>query len=156
MTEHQPEPFYENADSCPHPEPDNVLDGDAWDTWADQHPTYDDGHLCRDKPAGLGCPACSLEAGEMVPWSFCRSRDRARPKDGAVPDPDVEHQPVTVWVGGLDCLERDCEEYFDDDGEDLPGLDRCSHIRVERACSCQRQDDGEYSTAPCPALAPAA
>ncbi|MFG2617770.1 hypothetical protein ACGFXC_09075 [Streptomyces sp. NPDC048507] len=154
--QHEPEPFYENADACPHPEPNNETDPDGWDSWCDQHPACDDGHLCLGKPVGPGCSACSTEAGEMVPWSQCRTRDHARPKDGVVPNPGIDHQPVTVWVGSLDCLERECDEYVDEDGEDIATVDRCSHIREEQACSCQRQDSGEYSTNPCPALIPSA
>lgn len=153
--EHQPSPFYEDADACPHTEPNDLTDPAAWDAWSDQHPTYDDGHLCLDQPAGLGCPACSAEAGDMVPWSFCRSRDHVRPKSGVVPNPGTEHQPVTVWVGSLDCFERECDEYVDDEGEDIAAVDRCSHIREEQACSCQRQADGEYGSEPCAALIPA-
>lgn len=149
--QHEPEPFYENADTCAHEEPDDLVDPDAWDAWSGRHPACDDGNLCLDKPVGLGCPACSAESGDMVPWSFCRSRDHVRPQGGVVPNPGAEHQPVTVWVGGLDCLERECDEYVDDDGEDIATVDRCSHIREQQACSCQRQPDGEYSSEPCTA-----
>ncbi|MFD5508976.1 hypothetical protein ACFWIB_14535 [Streptomyces sp. NPDC127051] len=156
MTEkHEPETYYANADACDHEEPDDAVDPGGWDAWYDKHPAYDDGRLCLDMPLGPGCPACSVEAGDMVLWPDCRGRDHLRPKGGAVPSPDAGHQPVTVWVGSLDCFERECDDYFDDEGEDIPGVDRCSHIREEQACSCQRQADGEYSSEPCPALTPA-
>lgn len=155
MTEiHEPGAFYWNADSpyCKHGvEPDSETDGDAWDTWADVHPVSDDGRICLDAPAGEACLACSTEHGDMVPWSRCEGRDHIRPQRGMVPTPGVEHQQVPVWGGSLDCLERECDEYYDEDGDEIPGMDRCSHIREEYACSCQRQPDGEYSSTPCPA-----
>lgn len=151
---HEPEPYYANSDSCPHTEPDDAINSDAWEAWSGQHPACNDGRLCLEMPLGPGCPACSDQVGDMVLWSRCRSRDHMRPTAGVVPNPGFEHQPVTVWVGGLDCLERECDDYFDEDGEDIPGVDRCSHIREEQACSCQRQADGEYSSDPCTARIP--
>jgi hypothetical protein len=152
---HESGAYYWNADTdeCPHStEPNIKTDGEAWDLWSDRHPVSDDGRICLDAPAGEACLACSAEDGEMVPWAACRVREHARPKQGVVPNVDAEHQPVTVWVGTFECLDRECEEYFTDDGDSDPGVERCSHIREETACSCQRQNDGEYGSEPCPAL----
>lgn len=156
--QHEHGPYYWNADSphCNHgPDPDWNTDPEAHDLWAAKHPISDDGRICLDAPAGEACLECSAEEGDMVPSSACRDRDHRRPKNGTVPNPDTEHQLVPVWVGPFWCLERDCEEFFTDDGDDIPGKDRCSHIREEQACSCQRNADGEYDGA-CAATAGAA
>ncbi|ACX71086.1 hypothetical protein pZL12.9c [Streptomyces phage ZL12] len=161
MTErpHEHGSYYWNADSphCKHgAEPDWNTDGEAWDRWSDKHPVSDDGHICLDAPAGEACLDCSTEEGDMVPWADCRTREHARPKHGIVPNPGVEHQQVAVWIGTRECLERDCEDYFTEDGDEIPGKDRCFHIREEQACSCQRGEDGEYSDTLCTATANAA
>lgn len=156
MTEvHESEPFYWSVDSplCPHEMPDPEANPDAHDDWEARHPRSDDGHVCLDAPAGNACAGCS-SLGDMVPWANCRERDQARPARGVVPNPDAGHQSVPVWIGPLDCFERECDDYFDEDGNELSAVDRCSHIREESACSCQRQDDGEYSLNPCPAAVP--
>ncbi|MCX4450638.1 hypothetical protein [Streptomyces sp. NBC_01789] len=133
------------ATECPHgPRPDPDTDGDAYDVWSDQHPTSDDVRICLNAPIGEACLDCSAEDGEYVPWAACRTREHALPTHGMVPNPDADHQQVTVWVGTLECLERECEQYFTDDGDHDPGVERCSHIREELACSCQRNQDGEY------------
>ncbi|MFE7111697.1 hypothetical protein ACFU98_29735 [Streptomyces sp. NPDC057575] len=152
---HESGAFYWNADTddCPHgAEPDIETEGEAWDLWSDRHPTSDDGRICLDAPAGEACLACSAESGDMVLWVDCRVREHARPKQGVVPNVDAEHQQVMVWVGMAECLERACDDYFTEDGHTDPGIERCSHIREEQACSCQRQADGEYSSEPCAAL----
>lgn len=152
MHDHEPTQFYWDAqtDNCPHkPIPERYTD--AWDEWMTLgHQLYDDGVLCLSAPAGTACPACSDEDADMVPWSRCKSRDHARPARGAVPNPEAEHQPVQVWVGGIDCLERECDEYYTDDGDDDPTVDTCSHIREETVCSCRRLPDGDYDLEGCP------
>lgn len=156
MTEHKPEPWFYNADTseCPHgPQPDDDM-SDERDAWMDRHQSSDDGMICLDAPLGDACGECSAEHGEFVPWAQCDEREHRRPQHGITPTPDEEHQAVPVWVGLAECLERECDEYFDDDGDEIPGKERCSHIREEQACSCQRQLDGEYSDTPCP-LVPA-
>lgn len=50
-----------------------------------------------------------------------------------------EHRPFTILSGDYACLERDCEEYVDEDGYDDPGVERCSHITTETACSCSAE-----------------
>ena len=157
LHDHEAEQFYWNADTkyCPHTQPDIENDGDAWDIWRERHPASDYGPICLDAPADICCPACSAEHVDMVPWDRCEGRDHARPVRGAVPNPDAEHQAVQVWVGGIDCLERECEEYFTDDGDEKADLEVCSHIRVETACSCRRLPSGDYDIEPCPAATPA-
>lgn len=155
MTDHQPEQWYFDADTknCPHdPEPDDDM-SDEWAEWMDRHQSYDDGMLCLDAPAGEACAECSTDHGEMVPWALCKEREHRRPQNGITPTPDEEHQPVPVWVGLSDCLNRECDDYFDDDGNEIPSRDHCSHMREEQACSCQREPGGEYSDAPCPLVA---
>lgn len=44
------------------------------------------------------------------------------------------HRPIVLLIGAEDCLDRDCEDYFTDDGEPDPGVERCSHIREETVC----------------------
>lgn len=46
----------------------------------------------------------------------------------------ADHRPVILLVGGEDCLDRECDEYFTDDGEPDPGVERCSHITEEQVC----------------------
>lgn len=159
MTEpHTSGAFYWEAgsDDCPHgPEPDDDMTPE-WDAWYERHTgSPQDVRICLDAPAGDACLVCSDEHGEMVPWEHCRVRDRRRPKDGVTPNPDAEHQTVTVLVGSLDCLERECEDYFDEDGNEKTSTEHCPHIREEQVCSCQRGPDGEYGGTPCPASVPA-
>ncbi|MFF8590012.1 hypothetical protein ACF061_00990 [Streptomyces sp. NPDC015220] len=153
--DHEAAQFYWSADSddCPHTQPDYETEGDAWDLWRDRHPSSDDGPICLDAPAGICCPACSAEHGDPVPWDRCEGRDHVRPKRGMVPNPDAEHQPVQVWVGGIDCVERECDEYFTDDGDERPDVEVCSHIREETTCSCRRRECGEYALESCPLVA---
>lgn len=155
-TDHKPEAWFweAGADDCPHaPQPDHVTDGEAWDAWRERHPSADCGPICLDAPAGEACGACSEDDGEMVPWSACRVREHTRPKGGVAPNPDAEHRLVLVFVGTVECFDRECDDYFDVDGNEDPGVERCSHIREETACSCQRGRDGEYGSEPCRAVA---
>jgi hypothetical protein len=59
------------------------------------------------------------------------------------------HQPMTLLVGGEECLDRECDDYFTEDGESDPGVERCSHIREEQVCGpCTGQpEDGSYDQA---------
>lgn len=153
--EHQPEKWYWEAggDTCPHgPEPDD--NSPEWDAWSDRHQwSPQDVRICLDAPAGDMCGACSEDHGDAIAWSVCRARPHARPKGGAVPNTDPAHQPVTVLVGIYECLDRECDEYFTDDGDEKTDMEACSHIREEQVCSCQRQANGEYSSEPCTAAA---
>ncbi|WP_433233870.1 hypothetical protein [Actinomadura nitritigenes] len=38
---------------------------------------------------------------------------------------------MTYIRGPEECLERECEEYFDDEGEERPDVEYCSHLKVE-------------------------
>ncbi|MFF8840532.1 hypothetical protein [Streptomyces sp. NPDC015130] len=155
---HEPENWFWDADSgdCPHgPQPEDDM-SDAWDAWMDRHQSYADGMLCLDAPAGEACGECSAEHGEMVPWSQCSVRTHRRPRPTVAPVPAADHEQVPIWVGTTECLERECDDYFDDDGDEIPGLEHCPHIRVETACSCQQQPDGDYSEQPCPLAVSAA
>lgn len=149
-TAHQPEPWYWEAGSskCPHgPKPDE----DSWKTpeyiaWWDRHqPSDQDIVICLDAPSGDVCPACSADRGEAVAWSACDERAHAKPKPGITPLLDA-HDPVEVWVGTGDCLERECDDYFTEDGDEIPDKERCSHIGVELICGgCSPRDaDGYY------------
>ena len=153
LHDHEPAQFYWSADSdeCPHTQPDFETEGEAWDVWRERHPSSDDGPICLDAPASVCCPACSAEHGDAVPWDRCQGRDHVRPKRGITPTPEPEHQQVPVWVGALECLERECDEYFTDDGDEITGLEKCSHLREETCCSCLYLGSGEYSMEPCPA-----
>lgn len=63
--------------------------------------------------------------------------------------PAVEpvHRRLVLLVGGQDCLDRDCEQYFTEEGEPDPTVELCSHIRTEAicaGCSGRPNADGEY------------
>jgi hypothetical protein len=152
MTElHEPGAFYweVGSDQCPHgAEPDIETEGEAWDLWRDRHPSSDDGPVCLDAPAGDACLACSAEDGEMVPWNRCRVRDHTRPKRAAAQKPEqpTAHVPLTVDVGSLECLERECEDFFDDEGDEIPSKETCSHLSEMEICEgCTGpHKDGEF------------
>lgn len=132
-TDHQPENWFHEAgsDHCPHgAEPDR--ESEAWDIWADRHTgSPQDVYICLEAPAGEACGPCSSEDGEMVPWASCRDRDHARPRPSTTA---AEHKPGIADVGSLECLERECEEFFDDDGNEIPGKTACSHMREMEIC----------------------
>lgn len=150
-TDHRPEAWFHEigSDDCPHgAEPDDDTSPE-WEVWYDEtsgrHTSSpQDVRICLDAPAGEACGACSEDNGEFVPWSDCRVRDRARREETPAGEP--LHRPVTVEVGSLECLERECDEYFTDDGDEIPGKENCSHIHdmeVCEACS-EAPTDGEY------------
>ncbi|MEU1663645.1 hypothetical protein ABZ547_08515 [Streptomyces sparsogenes] len=63
------------------------------------------------------------------------------------------HRPLTVFVGSPDCLERECDEYFTANGDEDPGVERCSHITTEEVCadcSVELNDGFMQSTVPWP------
>lgn len=146
---HKPEPWYWEAGSskCPHgPQPDEEnWDSAEYDAWWDHHRTGPDVVICLDAPAGDVCEECSNDHGEAVPWSACYSRAHAKPKPGTTPTPNA-HAPVEVWVGTTECLEGNCVDLYDDEGDPIPGRDRCPHIGVELICGgCSTLDaDGFY------------
>ncbi|MGA5182967.1 hypothetical protein ACPCBF_24830 [Streptomyces pseudogriseolus] len=145
--QHTPVQFYWGADTdyCPHTEPDVDTDGEAWDAWRDRHPSSDDGPICLDAPYGEGCPTCSAEEGDMVPWSRCKTRSHTRAAATVAP----QHRPVTVEVADLECLEGECEEYFNDYGDEIPGKTSCSHCeRMEICEACSQPPAGDADPFP--------
>ncbi|MFD7465079.1 hypothetical protein [Streptomyces tendae] len=134
LYDHEPKQFYFGADTeyCPHkPIPERHTD--AWDEWmALGHQAYDDGILCLAAPCGIGCPACSAESGDMVPWSRCENR----PHTPARTEPRApRHRALTVEVGSLECWERECDEFFTEDGDEIPGKTACSHLTEMEICA---------------------
>jgi hypothetical protein len=73
---HEPAALYWDADTehCPHSRPANDASDDAWLAWDEKHQAYDDGWLCLEAPAGMGCPPCSEEAEGTVLFAHCRRR----------------------------------------------------------------------------------
>ncbi|MEU7416735.1 hypothetical protein [Streptomyces antibioticus] len=130
---HRPEPWFWECEpsECPNgPEPDDTTD--EWDAWSNRHVwSPQDARVCLDTPAGDACAECSEDHGEFVPWSACRIRPRR--KDKPMPERPA-HQPETVQVGGLACVERECDDYVTDDGNEVPNLDTCTHLREMEIC----------------------
>jgi hypothetical protein len=147
-TDHRPESWFHEAggDACPHGvEPDG--DSPEWDAWYDRHTgSAQDVRICLDAPAGEACGACSDDVGGMVPWSDCRARDRVRREEKPAAEQPAKHEPLTVLSGCLECLERECEEYFTDEGDEIPGKDSCSHLREVEICGgCSVEvPDGDF------------
>lgn len=164
-TAHQPEPWYWEAgsDECPHGDkPSDASTEAEHDAWHDRHRLGDEGYVCLDAPMGDCCPECSADHNEPVSWANCEVRKHIRPKPGITPILDA-HEPIEVWVGTNECFERECEDFFTEDGDEIPGKERCSHIGVELICGgCSTRDaDGYYEptvpwTGPHPAPAPSA
>lgn len=133
MTDHEPAQFYFDAETehCPH-KPIPASFTDAWDQWMTLgHQPYDDGVLCLSAPAGTACPACSAEHGDIVRWDRCRNRQHARAHRAAS---KPQHRPVTAEVADLECLERECDDFFTDDGDEIPGKTVCSHLHEMEIC----------------------
>jgi hypothetical protein len=71
----------------------------------------------------------------------------------------TRHAPLTLLVASSECLDRECEEYFTEAGDDDPGVERCSHIREQQVfvgCSVQLPD-GDWAPVvdwPCTPAAP--
>jgi hypothetical protein len=142
LHDHEAAQFYWDAETehCPH-KPIPERDTDAWDQWMCNHQPYDDGILCRDAPAGTACPACSAELGDMIPWSRCRNRKHTKARQLLA---EPQHRPVTVTGGDLECLERECEDFFTDDGDEIPGKTECSHLYEMQICeACSEPPDAD-------------
>lgn len=141
VTDHRPEPWFweAGAEDCPHgPQPDVDTDGDAWDVWLERHPSSDDGPICLDAPAGVACGDCSAEHGDMVPWSLCENREHARPRQARTD----QHRPAVADVANLECMERECDDFFDD-GNEIPGKLTCSHMTQLEICDgCSEEPKG--------------
>lgn len=136
------------SDGCPHgPEP--ALDTTAWDDWMDLgHEVTGSGIVCLSVPVGSGCATCSADAGKPVLWDQCIERVWRRSCDEITGMVSVHHT-IPVWEGPQECLNRECGEYFDDDGAEIISLVTCSHISRSTACSCQQISDVEFSDQPC-------
>jgi hypothetical protein len=137
MTDHKPEPWFWEAasDDCPHGAEPTDDTSPEWEVWDGSHTgSPQDVRICLDAPAGEACGACSEENGEMVPWSACRSRDRARREEKPATGQPTVHAPITVTGGSLECLERECEDFFDDEGDEIPGKETCSHLSEMEIC----------------------
>ncbi|MGC5400186.1 hypothetical protein ACPXCP_31155 [Streptomyces sp. DT20] len=135
-TAHQPENWFHEAgsDDCPHGAEPQDRDSEAWDVWSDRHTgSPQDVYICLEAPAGQCCGACSEEFGEAVPWEGCRERPRAA--SHGTPQSHAPHERITVQVAGLECLERECEEFFDEEGDDIPGKETCSHFTEMDICA---------------------
>lgn len=66
---------------------------------------------------------------------------------------ETAHTPLVILAGPADCFERECEDFFTEDGEEIPGKDRCTHITEQTICEqCStEQPDGSYEpTVPWP------
>ncbi|MFE2912859.1 hypothetical protein [Kitasatospora indigofera] len=68
--------------------------------------------------------------------------------------PSAVCTPMTLFVGREICLDRECDQYMTDGGEDT-GINVCSHLRQEQACETHsvEVDAGRYDPAapwPCP------
>jgi hypothetical protein len=136
LEDHKPEPWFweAGATECPHgAEPRYEFFCDAWDAWRERHPSSDSGPICLDAPAGEACGACSEECGEMVPWASCRARKRSL-RDGESRQAPLTHTPVTVTGGDLECLEKECDDFVDEDGNEIPGKETCSHLSEMEIC----------------------
>ena len=150
------------AAECPHaPEPNIDTNGEAWDLWSEQHPVSDDVRICLSAPAGTACLTCSAEDGEMVAWDNCH--ERAHTKGHGTSEQRARHERITVDAAALECLERECEEFYDDNGEEIPGKETCSHfisMDICAGCSEEPTDANEFPTVvawdACPQRAPIA
>lgn len=147
LHDHEPKQFYWDAETehCPHkPIPERYTD--AWDQWMCNHQPYDDGILCLDAPADTGCPACTAELGDMIPWSRCENRDHTRARQLTS---EPQHRPVAADVADLECWERECEDFFTDDGDEIPGKTTCSHLRQMEICeACSEPQVGGLDNYP--------
>ncbi|MGW8679588.1 hypothetical protein ACWGNN_00715 [Streptomyces sp. NPDC055817] len=145
---HEPTNWFWEAgsDSCPHrPRPAN--DSPDWDAWFERHTgSPQDVFICLDAPAGEACEPCSDESGDMVPWSRCRNRKHVRAYQPTEPR---QHRPVTVDVASLECLGRECEEFFTEGGDEIPGKTSCSHVREMEICeACSEPPPGDADPYP--------
>ncbi|MFB7858742.1 hypothetical protein [Rhodococcus qingshengii] len=148
MSDHELIDYYQVVYSeCPHgrkPARGSAL----WKSWmANGHRITDHGVVCLSVPLGKGCKTCSDEVGEMVPWIECPQRIvRKSLEAGSIVG---RHQKIPALKGPQECLERDCDDYYDSEGHEVPGLEQCSHTTTVTACSCQLISDTELSDIPC-------
>jgi hypothetical protein len=135
-TDHSPETWYWEAgsDKCPHgPKPADASTEREHDAWWDRHRPTDDCVICLDAPMGDVCGACSDDLGDAVSMTACRAKPHAQAIPGA-PVPSGAHEPVVVYVGLYDHLDRDCDELYTDDGDEITGKAHCSHVIEQVIC----------------------
>lgn len=53
--------------------------------------------------------------------------------------------PMTVHVGPEECIDGECDEYFDEDGQPT-GIDACTHLTTEQACETHSTTDANRVT----------
>ncbi|WP_328632050.1 hypothetical protein [Streptomyces sp. NBC_00356] len=132
LYDHEPTQFFWEAggEHCPHgAEPDSS--SSEWDAWAARHRASDQTDwICLDAPMGAHCPACTAEHNDPVPWSRCENREHARPRRGKT----RQHRPTIADAGTLECLERECEDFFTEDGDEIPDKTVCSHMTQVEVC----------------------
>jgi hypothetical protein len=148
LQEHSPTQWFWEADSdnCPHgPEPEDDT-AEAWDIWQERHTgSPQDVFICLDAPAGEACEECSGDANEFVSWSACAARPRVRKTSESL----SQHRAVTVPVGRLECLGRECDDFFTDDGDEIPGKTECSHLHEMEICeACSEPPPGDADEFP--------
>jgi hypothetical protein len=144
---HEPEQWYWEAGSeeCPHgPRPGDAATDEEYEAWSARHQHGDNGWICLDAPSSLVCGACSDNEGDAVDWTVCRARPHAQERPGA-PKPTGTHEPVIVFVGLYDHLDRDCDELYTDDGDEITDKAHCSHVTEQVICGgCSTRDNAGY------------
>lgn len=148
MSDHELIDYYQVVyTTCPHGDKP-TRDSHNWKEWLKNgHMITDDGVVCLQLPQGKSCKTCSDEVGEMVPWRECPQRTVRKPIEE---NPATGgHRKIPALEGRQECLERDCEDYYDSHGHEVPGLEQCSHTTTVTACSCQLISDTELSDNPC-------
>ena len=81
--------------------------------------------------------------------------ETAQPVDGTTA-PVLEHRPLVLETGPYECIERECEEYYGEDGIEDLSVKSCSHLTDVTVCAgcTPERNDGEYENTvpwPCPA-----
>jgi hypothetical protein len=150
VTAHQPEPWYWEAgsDKCPHGEkPNPAASDEEHETWWYRHRITDDAVICLDAPMGDMCGACSEDHGDAVAFTVCRARPHVQARPGAPADTGA-HEPVIVFVGLYDHLDRDCDELYTDGGDEITDKAHCSHVSQQVICGgCSVLVHGYYEPA---------
>jgi hypothetical protein len=60
-----------------------------------------------------------------------------------------QHRPVTVEVAGQECWEHECEEFYTDDGDEIPGKETCSHFHEMEICeACSEPSKADADSFP--------
>lgn len=79
----------------------------------------------------------------------------------AADTPDLEphpgqHDMTIIFTGPPSCTDRDCEQYYDENGDELDIL-RCTHLEAKAVCADCLEHDARgaivaYQPHPCPRL----